>query len=111
MLDEAFLARIAVEHEALEKHRVHAPARLTSRIYSALVRRQAETGPLLSLSKTQAAGRDLCIFERALELAPVSESLKMLNPCAVCHARVLAERLDSPPIFWLHCPYVTFHRR
>lgn len=111
MSDEAFFARIAVESEALEGDIVPAPARLKSRIYSALVRRQADTGPLLSLSKTQAGGRALCIFERALEIPPVSESLKTLNPCRVCHARVLAEHLDSPPIFWPHCPYVTFHRR
>ena len=111
MSDEAFFTRIAGEHEALEGDTERAPARLTSRIYSALVRRQAETGPLLSLSETRAAGRGLCVFERGLEIVAVAEPLNVLNPCCVCHARVLAERFDSPPIFWPHCPYVSFHRR
>jgi hypothetical protein len=29
----------------------------------------------------------------------------------VCHARVLAERLEHAPIYWPHCPYVRFQNR
>jgi hypothetical protein len=34
-----------------------------------------------------------------------------MNPCRVCHARLLAEQFESPPIYWPHCPYVSFRRR
>lgn len=87
-----------------------APGRLKSRIYSALVSRQASTGPLLSLTETKAAGRQLCVFESAVCALPVGEQVKAMNPCRVCHARVLGERLESAPIFWPHCPYAEFHR-
>ena len=88
-----------------------APARLKSRIYSALVSRQGSTGPLLSLSETKAAGRGLCVFESVLCALPAGERINSMNPCRVCHARVLGERLESAPIFWVHCPYAEFHRK
>ncbi len=72
-----------------------APGRLKSRLYSALVSRQAATGPLLSLSGSRAAGRELCVFEAAVCHLPVGEHVKSMNPCRVCHARVLGERLES----------------
>jgi hypothetical protein len=86
-----------------------APAKLKARIYSALVRAQAATGPLLSLTETQAAGRRLCVFENALAAMPLGEQLKTANPCRVCHARVLGERLNRAPIYWPGCPYAEFH--
>ena len=87
-----------------------APSRLKARIYSALVMAQTAHGPLRSLPATEAAGRPLCVFENVLCLVP-SERVAAMNPCRVCHARVLAERFDSPPIYWPHCPYVDFQRR
>ena len=87
-----------------------ASARLKSRIYSRLLAEQAATGPLLSVSETLEAGRSLCVFEAGLAHAPLPEGLKAMNPCYVCHARHLAERLDNAPIFWPHCPYSEYHR-
>lgn len=87
-----------------------APARLKSRIYSALVRAQQSSGPLLDLVRTHAAGQGLCVFEHLVSIAPVGESLKSLNPCQVCHARVLAENLKRAPIYWNHCPYAEFQK-
>ena len=104
-----FLVRIA--DRTAEWEEVRAPARLKSRLYSALLAEQASTGPLLSVTQTKTAGEQLCLFEHALETLPVSERLKSLNPCSVCHARYLAERLDRAPIYWPHCPYAEFHRR
>jgi hypothetical protein len=86
-----------------------APARLKARIYSALVKQLSETGPLLSLAETKAAGSGLCVFESAISFLPVGERVGSMNPCRVCHARVLAERVDQAPIFWPHCPYAGFH--
>ena len=86
-----------------------APARLKSRIYSRLLAEQAATGRLLSLVETRDAGRPLCVFEAAVSYAPVSHAIKSMNPCYVCHARHLAERLDRAPIFWPHCPYSEYH--
>jgi hypothetical protein len=87
------------------------PPSLKSRIYSALVARQAASGPLLSLPAVKAGGRGLCVFEELVQIAPFGENMKSFNCCRVCHARVLAEHMDSAPIYWLRCPYVGFQNR
>jgi hypothetical protein len=88
-----------------------APASLKSRVYSALVARQAGSGPLLGLREVKAGLRGLCVFEELVRIAPVGEKLQAFNWCRVCHARALAERMDSAPIYWPHCPYVLFQGR
>ena len=87
-----------------------APSRLKARIYSALVQSQAESGPLMSLSDVKAGGHDLCVFERLVQITPSGEMVDSLNFCRVCHARVLAEHLEHPPIYWRGCPYVALKR-
>jgi hypothetical protein len=87
-----------------------ASARLKARIYSALVRRQQESGPLSSLTETKAEGRGLCVFEQAWTLAPVGAGMKHYNLCRVCHARLLAEKMEKAPIYWSGCPYADFHK-
>jgi len=87
-----------------------APARLKSRIYSALVQHLAESGPLRPLSATEADGHRLCVFEELLTKLPVPSAVETTNPCRVCHARVMGERLKRAPIFWPGCPYSDFHR-
>ncbi len=87
-----------------------APARLQSRIYSRLLAEQAAGGRLLSLTETRESGRALCVFEAAIAHTPLPEAIQAMNPCYVCHARHLAERLDRAPIFWPHCPYSEYHR-
>ncbi len=110
MNDDHFFTRLAeqtdTEHDAAER----APSRLRSTLYSALVMEQAASGPLRSLPATRAAGRSLCVFEHVLRLVP-DERVTSMNPCRVCHARLLAERFESPPIYWPHCPYVEFKGR
>ncbi len=88
-----------------------APSRLKSRIYSALVQRQAESGPLLSVTQSRAAGRKLCVFEDLVRIAPVGERAKSRNFCRVCHARILGESVEGAPIYWWGCPYVEFQNR
>jgi hypothetical protein len=102
--DEEFIERIAggIELTAEEA----APSRLKAKVYSALMQRQTETGPLVSLTETKACGRDLCVFEELVRIAPIGESAKSLNICRVCHARVLAEHVENAPIYWSGCPYV-----
>ena len=111
MNDERFFTMLAAKTDAVQGTGERAPARLKSRLYSALVTEQAASGPLLSLRATQAAGRPLCVFEDLLQVAPGVERVTSMNPCTVCHARVLAEHFESPPIYWPHCPYVAFRRR
>jgi len=106
--DETFFARISEEGET--RALTYAPSRLKSRIYSALVRRQQETGPLLSLPATEAAGERLCVFEQLVQISPLPEEQKCFNLCSVCHARLLGERVENAPIFWPHCPYVAFKK-
>ncbi len=102
--DGEFTERIADGVE-LSKAEV-APARLKAKVYSALVLRQAATGPLMSLTETGAGGHKLCIFEELVKISPVGERAKSLNICRVCHARVLAEHVENAPIYWSGCPYV-----
>ena len=106
--DEEFMDRIAdgVELTAPEP----APARLKAKILSALLARQAETGPLLSLTHSHAHGRELCVFEQLVRIAPLGERAKSVNLCRGCHARMLAERFENPPIYWSGCPYVRFKK-
>ncbi len=87
-----------------------APSKLKARLYSALVEAQAAEGPLMSLSECQTRGRELCVFEALVAIAPIGEPLKTRNPCRVCHARVLAENLDKAPIWWPGCPYADFQK-
>jgi hypothetical protein len=86
-----------------------APARLKSRTYSGLVSAMAQSGPLLDLAATETHGGHLCVFEHALTMFPAGTRLGETNPCRVCHARVLGERLAHAPIFWPGCPYSEFH--
>jgi hypothetical protein len=87
-----------------------APASLTSKVYSSVVRALAASGPLLDLSSVKEAGGHLCVFEHAVEILPVGSGIRSMNPCRICHARVLGERLEHAPIFWPGCPYSEFHR-
>ena len=86
-----------------------APARLKSRVYSRLVSRMAQSAPLRDLRETKLAGGHLCVFEHTLTLVPSSTGIGTKNPCRICHARALAERLTRAPIFWPGCPYSEFH--
>lgn len=85
-----------------------APSVLKARIYTRLLERQAESGPLMSLADVHG---DRCVFETIVARAPVPESLKRLNPCSVCHARTLAEHFENAPIYWHGCPYTDFQNR
>lgn len=85
-----------------------APSSLKARLYSALVRKQRESGPLASLQASALAGKNLCVFEKLVQIAPLSEKAKSPFFCEICHARVLAEHFDEAPIFWNGCPYVKF---
>jgi hypothetical protein len=87
-----------------------APAKLKSKIYSAVVNRLVETGALLDLADTKAHGQRLCVFEEVLTILPIGSKVRTMNPCRVCHARVLGERMDHAPIFWPGCPYAEFHK-
>jgi hypothetical protein len=110
MDDDNWLEQLAEMTEFATGTPERAPARLKAKIYSALVNLQSEGGPLLSLAATKAAGSGLCVFEQAVASLPLGERIGSMNPCRVCHARVLAERVDQAPIFWPHCPYAEFHR-
>jgi hypothetical protein len=107
MTDDLWFERLADASDPVKEERT--PARLKSRIYSALVARMADTGPLLDLPSTIAAGGHLCVFEKALTVLPLAGDLQSMNPCRICHARVLGERMERAPIFWPGCPYSEFH--
>lgn len=108
MIDENdALQRIlqAAESEAEAPTRVS--SRLQSRIFSKLIQMEQEQGPLRMLSESRAAGEKLCVFEAAVAALPSSD-LQSRNPCAVCHARVLGERVEQAPIYWPGCAYAKF---
>jgi len=97
------LRRAADEAVAPEQ----ASSRLKSRIYSGLVAAAQDAGPLRTLSESKADGEKLCVFEHAVAALP-STGLQSRNPCVVCHARLLAERVERAPIYWPGCPYARF---
>jgi hypothetical protein len=84
-----------------------ASSRLKSAILSRLIALEQAEGPLRILSASRNAGERLCVFEHIVAQLP-SEDLQSRNPCAVCHARVLGERVENAPIFWPGCPYARF---
>ena len=86
---------------------MHASSRLKSRILSRLIALEQAEGPLRVLSANQANGDEICVFEKVLALMP-SENVQSRNLCAVCHARVLGERVENAPISWRGCPYAQF---
>ena len=86
-----------------------APAHLKSQVYSSLVTSMAQSGPLLDLREVRDAGGHLCVFEHAIAVLPVGAGVGSRNPCRICHARVMGERLQHAPIFWPGCPYSEFH--
>lgn len=88
-----------------------APSRLKSRIYSALMLAAQHEAPLATLSECKAAGAGLCVFEELVRILPAGEAKERRNPCRVCHARVLGERVENAPIYWPNCPYVRFQNR
>jgi len=85
-----------------------APSSLKARLYSAFVRTQQGSGRLASLQASVEFGRGICVFEKLVQIAPVGEKAQSPFFCEVCHARVLGENFENPPIFWRHCPYVEF---
>ena len=109
--DDRWLETLAVAADTPRTGTDRAPSRLKAKIYSALVRRQQESGALLSLSDTRSAGRGLCVYEKLVQILPVSEKAKCFNCCSICHARLLAENLETAPIHWSNCPYVRFQNR
>jgi hypothetical protein len=107
MADEIWFQRLADATGSAGEDR--APARLKSKVYSSVVTSMAQSGPLLDLRGVKGAGGHLCVFERAIAMLPVGAGVGLMNPCRVCHARVLGERLPRAPIFWPGCPYSEFH--
>lgn len=110
MPEEQLFTQLAEKVEHLDEGLSTAPARLKARIYSKLVKRQQESGPLASLTETKAAGGRLCVFEDLLTIVPLGETMKCRNACSVCHARLLAEKMEKAPIYWPGCPYADFHK-
>jgi hypothetical protein len=105
--DEVWFERLAELTGAAIEDR--APSHLKSKVYSSLVTKMAQSGPLLDLRDVKAAGGHLCIFEHAVALLPLGSVVRATNPCRICHARVLGERVEHAPIFWPGCPYSEFH--
>ena len=110
MVNDRAFERLASLADVDTPRPARAPAKLKSRIYSALVTELALRGPLASLTESKADGRRLCVFERAVVLLPIGDDLKRRNPCRICHARVCGEHMDDAPIFWPGCPYSDFHK-
>ena len=95
MSDELFFEQLARETGEDRHSDTSPPARLLSRAYSALVRAQEESGPLLDVTATKQAGHPLCVFEELVQILPAGRPVKQMFYCRVCHARLLAENMDQ----------------
>jgi len=102
--DMEFRSLLAPSGEQLER----APSSLKARLYTSFVHKQRESGPLASLDASVTSGQGICVFEKLVQISPVGEKAKSPFFCQTCHARILAEHFDHPPIFWPNCPYVKF---
>jgi len=108
--DERLFSDLADRTSQSSRQAPAAPSRLKARIYSALMLRESASKQLRSIPETKAKGGKLCVFEELVRIAPVSTGMKSLNICRVCHARVLGESMEKPPIYWANCPYVEFKK-
>lgn len=108
--DLEFFEKAFAAADPADEPGLRAPARLKSQTFSRLALSQAESGPLLNIAESKAAGRGLCFFEELARIAPFGEDFKRRNYCRACHARKLAEVMENPPIYWGHCPYVEFKK-
>ena len=108
--EDNFFQRLAAEDQFADLPGRSAPASLKSKTYSALLNRQEESGPLLSVSRIK-PNRGLCVFENLVEIVPLAEELGSFNFCSLCHARLLAEKMENAPIYWRNCPYAGFQTR
>jgi hypothetical protein len=107
--DEDRVFELLAQSDDAETER--APSRLKSRLYSALVREEEESGPLRSLADTRIEGYGLCVFEDLWQRATSGEAAQCFNCCKLCHARVLGEHVENAPIYWANCPYVAFGKK
>lgn len=104
--DERLFELLAGLDDAAEEER--ASSCLKSRLYSALMRWQEQSGPLRGLGDTRARGYGLCVFESAWQRTVPLDAAQRFNCCRPCRIRVLAEHLERAPIHWRNCPYVAF---
>ena len=95
MADEVWFQQLAATTRFAGEDR--APAHLKSKVYSSMVTNMAQSGPLLDLRDVKDGGGHLCVFEHALAMLPVEAGVGSMNPCRICHARVLGERLGMRP--------------
>jgi hypothetical protein len=107
--DDKFFELLAQETDEAEMR--SAPSRLKAKLLSALVRKQEASGPLRSLAQTRAQGYELCVFEDLWQRTTSAEAAQCFNCCRLCHARVLAERVERAPLYWAHCPYAAFAKK
>lgn len=110
MSEELDFERLARESEEELGPDAGAPARLLSQTYTALIKAQQESGPLLDVTASKAAGNPLCVFEELVQITPAGQQVKQMFYCSTCHARILAENMDKAPIWWPHCPYSEFQK-
>ena len=108
--DERLFSELADRTTLSSRQAPAAPSRLKAKIYSALMLRESASKTLRSFPETKAEGGKLCVFEEVVRIAPVTTKMKSLNICRVCHARVLGEAMEKPPIYWANCPYVAFKK-
>ncbi len=106
--DDSFFERLA---QLPEGENDRAPSRLKARLLTTLLRKQEASGPLRTLAQTRAHGHELCVFEDLWERAVSSGTAQSFNCCRLCHARVLAERVEHAPLYWPNCPYAAFAKK
>jgi hypothetical protein len=107
--DDRLFERLARQPDDAEPDR--ASSRLKAKLYTSLVQKQQESGRLRTLAETRANGYGLCVFEDLWERLIPAETAQSFNCCSICHARVLAERFETAPVYWGHCPYVAFGKK
>jgi hypothetical protein len=93
MSDNLWFERLAELTGDVTPERV--PARLTSKTYSALWPEWPNRGRCSISQQRKKPAHGCASSSTPLTVLPLGYDVRSMNPCRVCHARVLAERMEQ----------------
>ena len=85
--DKEFRSLLASTGESAER----APSSLKARLYTSLVRRQQESGPLSSLDDSVASGHGICVFEKLVQISPLGDKVTVVRDLDALVTQIAAE--------------------
>ena len=101
MDDERWLERVAAATDFdADRAGARAGAAQGAHLFRAREPPGADRSPPHAWVRRRQPAADCACSKQPSPCCPSADRIGSMNPCRVCHARVLAERLDDAPIFW-----------